>query len=299
MGRQWHLSVVLALFAASATLAADVPRFLSPSKFWGQLVYQVKPLKPEKVVALTFDDGPWGTSTRQVLQILKEEEVKATFFVLGKHALMYPNIIADIVKAGHAVGNHSWSHPYQPVDPEVAKQEIENTSALIAKQSQAQTRLFRPPGGNLTTGLVDYAKSKNYAIILWSVDTHDTRPNTTAADIVERTLKEVKPGSIILLHDGGGDRATTRKALPTLIRRLRQKGYRFVTVPELLQLAVKASTPKPQPTITPTPTPTPTAEPSPTPVPTPESLPSPEPLPIPPSSIPGGPQLEPPRMPPN
>ncbi|QEQ01597.1 polysaccharide deacetylase family protein [Thermosynechococcus sp. CL-1] len=299
MGRQWHLSVVLALFAASATLAADVPRFLSPSKFWGQLVYQVKPLKPEKVVALTFDDGPWGTSTRQVLQILKEEEVKATFFVLGKHALMYPNIIADIVKAGHAVGNHSWSHPYQPVDPEVAKQEIENTSALIAKQSQAQTRLFRPPGGNLTTGLVDYAKSKNYAIILWSVDPQDTRPHTTAAQIVERTLKAVRSGSIILLHDGGGDRATTRKALPTLIRRLRQKGYRFVTVPELLQLAVKASTPKPQPTITPTPTPTPTAEPSPTPVPTPESLPSPEPIPIPPSSIPGGPQLEPPRMPPN
>lgn len=284
MGRQWHLLGVTVLFAASAAIATDVPHFLSPSKFWGQLVYQVKPLKPEKVVALTFDDGPWGTSTRQVLQILKEEDVKATFFVLGKHALMYPDVIADIVKAGHAVGNHSWSHPYQPVDPEVAKQEIENTSALIAKQSQAQTRLFRPPGGNLTTGLVDYAKSKNYAIIMWSVDTHDTRPNTTAADIVERTLKEVKPGSIILLHDGGGDRATTRKALPTLIRRLRQKGYRFVTVPELLQLAVKTPVPKPEPTPTPTPQPTITPTPSPSPVllPTPESPPSPELTPTPP-----------------
>lgn len=311
MGRQWHLLGVTVLFVASAAMATDVPRFLSPSKFWGQLVYQVKPLKPEKVVALTFDDGPWGTSTRQVLQILKEEDVKATFFVLGKHALMYPDVIAEIVKAGHAVGNHSWSHPYKPVTPEVAKQEIENTSALIAKQSQAQTRLFRPPGGNLTTGLVDYAKSKNYAIIMWSVDTHDTRPNTTAAEIVERTLREVKPGGIILLHDGGGDRATTRKALPTLIRRLRQKGYRFVTVPELLQLAVKAPTPQPQPTpaptpvptpeptVTPTPTPTPPPEPtpSPAPLPAPESLPRPEP--IPPSSIPSEPQLDPPRMPPN
>lgn len=282
MGRQWHLSVVLALFAASAMLAADVPRFLSPSKFWGQLVYQVKPLKPEKVVALTFDDGPWGTSTRQVLQILKEEDVKATFFVLGKHALMYPDVIADIVKAGHAVGNHSWSHPYKPVDPEVAKQEIENTSALIAKQSQAQTRLFRPPAGKLTTGLVDYAKSKNYAIIMWSVETHDTRPNTTAADIVERTLREVKAGSIVLLHDGGGDRTTTRKALPTLIRRLRQKGYRFVTVPELLQLAVKAPPAKPEPP----PTPTPEPNLSPVPRPTPESLPRPEQMPTPPSSEP-------------
>lgn len=311
MKRQWHLWGVTVWLVATTAVAADVPRFLSPSKFWGQLVYQVKPLKPEKVVALTFDDGPWGTSTRQVLQILKEEDVKATFFVLGKHALMYPDVIAEIVKAGHAVGNHSWSHPYKPVTPEVAKQEIENTSALIAKQSQAQTRLFRPPGGNLTTGLVDYAKSKNYAIIMWSVDTHDTRPNTTAAEIVERTLKEVKPGGIILLHDGGGDRATTRKALPTLIRRLRQKGYRFVTVPELLQLAVKAPTPQPQPTpaptpvpspeptVTPTPTPTPTPEPtpSPAPLPTPESLPRPEP--IPPSSIPSEPQLDPPRMPPN
>ncbi|HIK22204.1 MAG TPA: polysaccharide deacetylase family protein [Thermosynechococcus sp. M3746_W2019_013] len=287
MGRQWHLLVVLTVFAASATLAADVPHFVSPRKFWRQLVYQVKPLPPEKVVALTFDDGPWGASTRQVLQILKEEEAKATFFILGKHALMYPDIIADIVKGGHAVGNHSWSHPYQPVDPKVAKQEIENTSALIAKQSQAQTRLFRPPGGNLTTGLVDYAKSKNYAVIMWSVDPHDTRPNTTAADIVERTLKNVKPGSIILLHDGGGDRATTRKALPTLIRRLRQKGYRFVTVPELLQLAVKAPPPKPE-----TPTPQPTI----TPTPTPEGLPTPQLTPSPPSR--SEPQLQPRSLPP-
>ncbi|MFN4196306.1 MAG: polysaccharide deacetylase family protein [Thermosynechococcus sp.] len=299
MGRQWHLLGVTVLFAASAAIATDVPRFLSPSKFWGQLVYQVKPLKPEKVVALTFDDGPWGTSTRQVLQILKEEDVKATFFVLGKHALMYPDVIADIVKAGHAVGNHSWSHPYKSVTAAMAKQEIENTSALIVKQSQAQTRLFRPPGGNLTTGLVDYAKSKNYAIIMWSVDTHDTRPNTTAADIVERTLKEVKPGSIILLHDGGGDRATTRKALPTLIRRLRQKGYRFVTVPELLQLAVKTPAPKPEPTPIPTPQPTitPTPSPSPVPLPTPKSLPPPELTPTPPT--PSEARLEPPRMPPN
>lgn len=142
---------------------------------------------------------------------------------------------------------------------------------------------------------MDYAKSKNYAIILWSVDTHDTRPNTTAADIVERTLKEVKPGSIILLHDGGGDRATTRKALPTLIRRLRQKGYRFVTVPELLQLAVKAPTPKPEPT--PTPPPPPTITPTPTPEPTATPKPSPEPIPTPP--VPSEPQLETPRMPPN
>ncbi|MFN4280839.1 polysaccharide deacetylase family protein [Thermosynechococcus sp.] len=317
MGRQWPLWGVTVLWVATTAMAADVPRFLSPSKFWGQLVYQVKPLKLEKVVALTFDDGPWGASTRRVLQILKEEEVKATFFVLGKHALMYPDVMADIVKAGHAVGNHSWSHPYKPVSAAVAKQEIENASALIAKQSQAQTRLFRPPGGHLGTGLVDYAKSKNYAIILWSVDTHDTRPNTTAAEIVERTLKEVKPGSIILLHDGGGDRATTRKALPTLIRRLRQKGYRFVTISELLQLAVKAPPPKPEPTPTPTPepipqptitpTPTPTLEPTPTPepslspvpLPTPESLPSSKLMPTLTGRVPHKPQLDPPRTLPN
>ncbi|WP_298618040.1 polysaccharide deacetylase family protein [uncultured Thermosynechococcus sp.] len=293
MGSQWHLWGVTVLLVATAAMAAEVPRFVSPRKFWGQLVYQVKPLKPENVVALTFDDGPWGSSTRQVLQILKEEDVKATFFVLGKHALMYPHVLAEIVKAGHAVGNHSWSHPYKRVASEVAKQEIENTSALIAKQSQAQTRLFRPPGGNLTTGLVDYAKSKHYAIIMWSVDTHDTRPNTTAADIVERALREVKAGSIILLHDGGGDRTTTRKALPTLIRRLRQKGYRFVTVPELLHLAVKAPTRKPEPS--PAPAPEPSL--SPAPLPPPESLPPPAPVPTPPSSLPREPQLGSPRMP--
>ncbi len=223
-----------------AVAATDVPRFLSPRQFWGKLVYRVPPVKPEKVVALTFDDGPWGESTRNVLKILKEHDVKATFFVVGKHLLMYPEVTAEIVRAGHAVGNHSWSHTYKPFEPEVAKQEIENTSALIAKQSSAQTRLFRPPGGHLETGLVAYAQSKNYAIIMWSVDPHDTKPDATAAEIVERTLKAVQPGGIILLHDGGGDRAVTRAALPTLIRRLRKKGYRFVTVPELLRLGVPA-----------------------------------------------------------
>lgn len=223
--------------------AAEVPHFLSPRQFWGQLVYRVTPVKPEKVVALTFDDGPWGDSTRKVLRILKEHEVQATFFVVGKHLRMYPEITAEIVSAGHAVGNHSWSHPYKPFEPEAAQREIENTSALIAKQSTAQTRLFRPPGGHLKTGLVAYAKSKNYAIILWSVDAHDTKPRTTAAEIVQRTLKGVKPGGIILLHDGGGDRTVTRAALPILIRRLKERGYRFVTVPKLLELAVKAPPP--------------------------------------------------------
>jgi len=249
---RWHpLGLCACLVVLLPALAADVPRFLSPRQFWGQLVYRVTPVKPEKVVALTFDDGPWGDSTRKLLSILKEHNVKATFFVVGKHLLMYPDLTAEIVKAGHAVGNHSWSHAYTPIAPEVAKQEIENTSVLIAKQSTAQTRLFRPPGGHLETGLVAYAKSKNYAIIMWSVDTHDTKPNTTAAQIVERTLNDVKPGAIILLHDGGGDRAVTRAALPTLIRRLKAQGYRFVTVPELLELAVKAPPPPPQPTVPP------------------------------------------------
>ncbi|XFA73293.1 polysaccharide deacetylase family protein [Thermosynechococcaceae cyanobacterium Okahandja] len=231
--------------------ATEVPRFLSPKQFWGQLVYRVPPVEPAKVVALTFDDGPWGDSTRRVLSILKEHDVKATFFLVGKHLLMYPDLTAEIVKAGHAVGNHSWSHTYQPVEPAIAKQEIENTSALIAKQSTAQTRLFRPPGGHLETGLVAYAKSKNYAIIMWSVDPHDSKPESTAAEIVQRTLKDVRPGSIILLHDGGGDRAVTRAALPTLIRRLKEQGYHFVTVPELLQLGIEAPPPPPQPTVPP------------------------------------------------
>ncbi|MDG2990571.1 polysaccharide deacetylase family protein [Candidatus Synechococcus calcipolaris G9] len=241
-------------FAESATAEQRDIRFLSPRKYHGEVVRSVSLPNGEKVIALTFDDGPWGKSTEEVLKILETHGVKATFFVVGRHMQLYPTLTQKIVDAGHGVANHTWNHDYHKVDPGTAAKEVENTSALIAKQATVQTRLFRPPGGILDNGLVDYAAMKRYAILLWSVDPADTAPDITSEKIVARVMKDTRPGGIILLHDGGGDRRATIKALPTIISRLKKQGYTFVTISELLELSV-APPPLPEPPPEPTPEP--------------------------------------------
>lgn len=251
--------------------------FLGTTQVRGKTVANVKVPTSEKVLALTFDDGPWGKSSREVLDILAKHKVQATFFWVGSHLQRYPDVAKAVVKAGHAVGNHTWSHNYKPVSEDVAKKEIENTSYLIAKITNAQTRLFRPPGGILDNGLVAYAAQKNYTTLMWSVDPHDSAPKITPEEIAKRVLAQAKPGGIILLHDGGGDRQATLKALPIILTKLKAQGYRFVTIPELLRLEGAKPIPTPTPVASPVPSPSPSVatEPSrlePTPTLTPESL---------------------------
>lgn len=269
-----HSSLPTAGLVQAGQPPATPLSFLGPTQFRGKTVAKVKVPTGEKVLALTFDDGPWGKSTTEVLSILAKHKVKATFFWIGSHLQRYPDVAKAVVKAGHAVGNHTWSHTYKPVSEEVAKKEIENTSYLIAKITNAQTRLFRPPGGILDNGLVAYAAKKNYTTLMWSVEPHDSAPKVTSDEIVKRVLAQAKPGGIILLHDGGGDRQATIKALPTILTKLKSQGYSFVTIPELLRL--EGGSPKPTPVASPAPSPSPTGSIEPTP---PEQTPSPEPQP--------------------
>lgn len=191
-------------------------------------------------IALTFDDGPWPSITSQVLEILKKNNVKATFFLVGKQVQKYPQLVKQIINEGHAVGNHTWSHQYHLYDEAAAAHEIDDNAALIYKLTGVKTSLFRPPAGILNNGLVAYAQEKKYAAIMWSVDSKDWRNRSfTAQSLLKSVLKEAKPGGIILLHDGGGDRSSTVKALPELIAQLKKHGYNFVTVPELLEIADK------------------------------------------------------------
>ena len=192
--------------------------------------------KNDKVIALTFDDGPWPVSTLQVLDILKKERIKATFFVLGQPLQNYPQIAQQVVSQGHAIGNHTWHHWYHKLDATTSAQEIETTAALIYKTTGIKTYLFRPPGGLLNNGVADYAKKKKYFIALWSADSTDyNRPSV--ANLVKNVLKDARPGGMVLMHDGGGDRSNTVKALPIIIAQLKNQGYKFVTVPELLEIA--------------------------------------------------------------
>ncbi|AFY54981.1 putative xylanase/chitin deacetylase [Rivularia sp. PCC 7116] len=210
----------------------------APSSFNSKVIYEIKPIKNKKVIALTFDDGPWEKTTQQTLDILKKNNVKATFFVVGKALQNNPRLGKQIVADGHAIANHTWNHWYHFMNPQVAAFEIDKTTELIYKVTGVKTNLFRPPGGHLSNGLVAHAKNKKYATLMWSADSRDFQ-KPAPATMVNTVLKNARPGGIVLLHDGGGDRTNTVKALPQIINKLRQQGYSFVTIPELLEMQEK------------------------------------------------------------
>lgn len=209
-----------------------------PSEFHSTIVKNIKPLKKEKVIALTFDDGPWPRTTSQVLEILKKEEIKATFFWVGQYLKIYPKIAQEVVAAGHTLGNHTWHHRYTMMNPSVAAREIEDTATLIYKTTGIKTLVFRPPGGLLNNGVVDYAKQHNYVTVMWSADSMDYHPYTPD-ELVNNVIRKAKPGGIVLMHDGGGNRSATVEALPKIITKLKALGYKFVTIPKLLELKEK------------------------------------------------------------
>jgi peptidoglycan-N-acetylglucosamine deacetylase len=213
------------------------PIFSIPKKFEGKIVYEVKPPNNEKVIALTIDDGPWNPTTSQMLDLFKKEDVKVTFFWVGTAIKEYPEIAKKVVADGHAIGNHTFHHWYKNMDTATAKNEIEQTADLIYKTTGVKTFLFRPPGGYLNNGLATYAKSQNYAVVMWSQTSADTDPRAKYQVFVKNVLRDAKPGGIVLMHDGGGDRRRTVEALPEIIKGLKQKGYKFVTVTELLKMA--------------------------------------------------------------
>lgn len=206
-----------------------------PARFQGVTLNSAKLSTNRKLIALTFDDGPWPNSTVQVLNILKQNDIKGTFFVVGQNVKNYPDLTKRIVAEGHAIANHTWHHWYHAMNPQVAAYEVANTTDIIYKTTGVRTGLFRPPGGIMNNGVVAYARSNKYAIIMWSSDSIDySRP--AVPKLINNVFRGAKPGGIVLMHDGGGDRTQTVKALPEIISRFRKQGYEFVTVPELLEI---------------------------------------------------------------
>ncbi|NJR14686.1 MAG: polysaccharide deacetylase family protein [Calothrix sp. CSU_2_0] len=209
-----------------------------PKRYQGTTLNAVKPNQNDKIIALTFDDGPWPKYTEQILDILKENNIKGTFFVIGKNMKNFPKIGQRIVTDGHAIANHTWHHWYHRLNPKAAAYEIDATEEIIYKTTGVRTNLFRPPGGILGNGPAAYAKSKKYSVIMWSADSHDyKRPPTPR--LLSNVMRNSKPGGIVLMHDGGGVRDSTVKALPAMIDKFRNSGYRFVTMPEMLEIEDK------------------------------------------------------------
>lgn len=209
--------------------------FGAPPEFQSKIIKKITPLEQEKVIALTFDDGPWPRNTLKILEILKKNNIKATFFWVGQALKDNPQIGKQVVAEGHTIGNHTWHHWYHHLDASTAAREIEDTAELIYKTTGVRTSLFRPPGGVMNNGVADYAKQKKDVIVMWSNDPMDYRPHS-ADQLTKYVIRKAQPGAIVLMHDGGGNHSATVEALPQMIAKLREQGYRFVTIPELMKM---------------------------------------------------------------
>lgn len=183
----------------------------------------------QKTVALTFDDGP-SKYTPQVLAILQKEGITATFFQLGQNVDIYPNYTKMLADASMSIQGHSYQHEnFNSTSNEGITRSVKKTNKTISKTVGRTPQCTRPPYGAHTKRVDAVLKKSNQGIILWSVDSLDwSKPG--AATIIRNSTKDVKPGSILLFHDGGGNREQTIQALPTIIKTLKKNGYTFTTI---------------------------------------------------------------------
>lgn len=190
---------------------------------------EVIKMSNQKLIALTFDDGPNPATTPHLLDILKENNVKVTFFTLGQKVQLSPSIVKREAKEGHEVSSHTWDHKdLLTCSPKEQKEEIERASNLVGQISGQKQTLFRPPYGNFNKEILSLT---NLSAINWSVDTNDWR-YTSSDPVVQNTLMYAHDGAIILLHD---IHSWSVDAVPKIINELKKENYKFVTVSELLK----------------------------------------------------------------
>lgn len=188
----------------------------------------------EMKIALTFDDGPHPYYTAKILDILEEYNVKATFFFVGQNIENYPDAAEKVYSAGHEIGNHTYTHHrVRSMERGELLREMNMCDDAIYEIEEYRTRLFRPPEGAFDDEVENTAKSMDYSIILWSIDTRDWE-HLSPDRIFENVMKNIKSGDIILMHDYIGRNSPTPEALKMMIPALLERGYEFVTVSELM-----------------------------------------------------------------
>ncbi len=217
------------------------------NQIFGKTIVRGAPTARE--VALTFDDGPNPPYTDRILDVLHQERVRATFFVVGRAVVAYPKTVRRIAREGHALGNHTWDHAHLIVESRPAvRAELERTDAAIARITGRHTNLMRPPFGARDFAVIAEAHRLGYRVVMWSVPLPRDWEQPGAATIARRVIDTVTDGGIIVLHDGDRgrlcvrerpatracDRAQDVPATRMIVRTLRARGYRFVTIPQLV-----------------------------------------------------------------
>jgi len=192
-----------------------------------------KPAKsPEgKVIYLTFDDGPTTKYTKRVLDLLDQYDAKATFFQVGENATAHPDLARSVVEHGHALGNHTWSHrDMRKLKPRELNGQISRTSAALERITGRPVTCLRPPFGAVNARVRKAIRHQKLDLKLWDIDPRDWKKPGTAA-IAHRVVSRADPGDVSLMHDGGGNRSQSVRALERILRSLSKQRYEFKTLP--------------------------------------------------------------------
>ncbi len=230
------LMASLAAVAAGCTFAG-VHSMLPRSQLYGASFHGAAP--GSRRLAFTFDDGPNDRYTSQLLEVLARHEVKATFFLLGRYVEARPELARAVAEAGHAIGNHGYSHRNLIfLSDNETRQELKRTSEAIAAAAGIGPALFRPPFGGRRPGTFALARQCGMTPVMWRIIGNDWRAGS-AESIVRRVCSRIRGGEVIVLHDGGhralgADRSHTVRATDEIVRRCQGQGFRFVTVSEMM-----------------------------------------------------------------
>lgn len=241
-----RIAVVAVVLAAAAFVAYE--HFEQPAnQLFGRTV--TRGSSSQRVIALTYDDGPNPPYTNGILDVLERERVHATFFLVGRAVQAYPDVVRREVRDGDALGNHSWDHRHLIVYPPASvAASIQRTDAAIHAAAGVHTRLFRPPFGARDWIVMRAAQRLGYTVVMWSEPLPRDWEYPSAFQIAQRVLRTAGDGSIVVLHDGNRgqlcaprrlsahvcDRSADIAATRILIEELKKRGYRFVTIPELI-----------------------------------------------------------------
>jgi len=235
-------SILAGSTALGAATFAGIHAFMPTSQLYGATFTHAR---DNKLLALTYDDGPNDPHTLHLLDVLAEFDVHATFFVIGDRVKQRPDILQRVSAAGHAIGNHTYSHPNLAFcSVERTRQEIKDCEKaitdVIPSWSNKEQKIFRCPFGGRRPATLKIVRELGYVPIQWDVTCFDWK-QTTAERVAGHAQRLITGGNVILLHDGGhiamgADRAHTVQATRSLLQRYKNEGFRFVTMPEMMQL---------------------------------------------------------------
>lgn len=234
------ISVMLMLLLCFTTSAQSSPHVKNRYYYEqrGDMIWEVH--TNQKVIALTFDDGPDPSETDQILKVLHEYHAKCTFFAIGKRIAAYPDVAKRVIAEGHELANHTYNHIYfkKPISEQQIQQELALTENEIIKISGKRSALFRPPGGMYDETLIDVSNSMGLKPVLWSwhQDTRDwNRPGVYS--ISTKVIRNAHNGDIVLFHDHVHGQSQTKQALQIILPELEKRGFRFITVSEMIRLS--------------------------------------------------------------